>query len=56
MRAVADYVHARGLRFGVYTARGSRTCQGRPGSYAHELTDAASYCDWGLDYLKVRTA
>ena len=34
------------------TARGSKTCQGRPGAYAHELVDAKTYCDWGLDYLK----
>ena len=34
------------------TARGSKTCQGRPGAYAHELIDAKTYCDWGLDYLK----
>ena len=52
MKAVADYIHSRGLKFGVYTARGSRTCQNRPGSYQHELQDAATYCDWGLDYLK----
>jgi hypothetical protein len=52
MKAVADYIHAKGLKFGVYTARGSRTCQQRPGSYAHELQDAATYCSWGLDYLK----
>eukprot|EP00041_Stephanoeca_diplocostata_P036427 m.1331336 g.1331336 ORF g.1331336 m.1331336 type:complete len:916 (+) comp24863_c1_seq1:65-2812(+) len=52
MKAVADYVHSKGLKFGVYTARGSRTCQNRPGSYTYELVDAATYCDWGLDYLK----
>ena len=52
MKAVADYVHRQELKFGVYTARGSRTCQGRPGSYSYELVDAATYCDWGLDYLK----
>jgi hypothetical protein len=53
MKAVADYVHSRGLFFGLYTARGSRTCQNRPGSYMHEELDAKTYCDWGLDYLKV---
>jgi len=53
MRALADYVHSRGLRFGLYTAQGSRTCQGRPGSFLHEEIDAATYCDWGVDYLKV---
>ena len=52
MKALASAVHAQGLKFGVYTARGSRTCQGRPGAFEHELIDANSYCDWGLDYLK----
>ena len=52
MKAVAAAVHAQGLKFGVYTARGSRTCQNRPGAFEHELIDAATYCDWGLDYLK----
>jgi hypothetical protein len=52
MKAVADFVHSQGLKFGVYTARGSRTCQQRPGSYSYELVDAATYCEWGLDYLK----
>jgi alpha-galactosidase len=52
MKSLSDYVHSKGLKFGVYTARGSRTCQGRPGAYQHELLDASTYCDWGLDYLK----
>jgi len=52
MKALADYAHSKGLKFGVYTARGSRTCQNRPGAYMHEEVDAATYCDWGLDYLK----
>jgi len=86
MKALADYAHSKGLKFGVCTipqqqpfslppfvwiafmpplacvadtesavsdtARGSKTCQGRPGAYAHELVDAKTYCDWGLDYLK----
>ena len=52
MKALADYAHSKGLKFGVYTARGSRTCQTRPGAYAHEAVDAATYCSWGLDYLK----
>jgi hypothetical protein len=52
MKALADYAHSKGLKFGVYTARGSRTCQNRPGAYAHEAIDAATYCEWGLDYLK----
>ena len=46
IKAVADYVHSKGLLFGVYTAQGSRTCQDRPGAYNHELVDAQTYCDW----------
>eukprot|EP00755_Sulcionema_specki_P010542 Sspe_Gene.46749::Locus_23455_Transcript_1_1_Confidence_1.000_Length_2768::g.46749::m.46749/K07407/E3.2.1.22B, galA, rafA; alpha-galactosidase len=53
MKALADYVHSKGLKFGLYTARGSRTCQSRPGSYAHEETDGKTYCGWGLDFLKI---
>ena len=45
MKALADYAHSKGLKFGVYTARGSRTCQNRPGAYNHELIDAKTYCD-----------
>ena len=52
MKALADYAHSKGMKFGVYTAKGSVTCQRRPGAYKHEKTDAQSYCDWGLDYLK----
>ena len=50
---VADYVHARGLRFGLYTSYTSLTCQGRPGSLGHEALDAATFAAWGVDYLKV---
>jgi alpha-galactosidase len=53
MAALADYVHARGLKFGLYTDAGSRTCMGRPGSLGHEWQDAATYAAWGVDYLKV---
>ena len=53
MRAVADWLHARALRFGVYTSATASTCQGRPGSYEYEAVDAAAYCDWGVDYLKI---
>ena len=52
-KALTDYVHSKGLKFGLYTARGSGTCQGRPGSLNHELIDAATYCDWGIDYIKI---
>jgi alpha-galactosidase len=53
MRALADYVHARGLRFGLYTDAGRRTCEGRPGSYGFEDVDMRTYAEWGVDYVKV---
>jgi hypothetical protein len=52
LKALADYVHSRGLRFGVYTSRTSLTCQDRPGSYNMEAVDAAFYCSVGVDFLK----
>lgn len=52
MKALADYVHARGLRLGLYSDAGWRTCAGRPGSRGHEFQDARSYAAWGIDYLK----
>jgi alpha-galactosidase len=53
IRALADYVHARGLLFGIYSDVGDKTCQGRPGSRGHEYQDALSYAAWGVDYLKI---
>ena len=53
MKAIADAVHAKGLKFGLYTAHGTHTCQRRPGACQHEAIDAQTYCDWGLDYLKI---
>ena len=52
MKALADYVHARGLKFGLYSDAGSKTCGGRPGSQGHEYQDARQYARWGVDYLK----
>lgn len=52
MKALADYVHSRGLKFGLYSDVGDRTCQGRPGSLGHEAQDAATYAAWGVDFLK----
>ena len=52
MQALADYVHADGLKFGVYTDHGTQTCAGRPGSYGYEYLDANTYASWGVDYLK----
>lgn len=51
--ALADYVHAQGLKFGLYTDAGRRTCQERPGSYGYEEIDARTYASWGVDYVKV---
>ena len=52
MKALADYVHARGLKFGLYSDAGAKTCGGRPGSQGHEYQDAMQYARWGVDYLK----
>ncbi|HKW19214.1 MAG TPA: glycoside hydrolase family 27 protein [Terriglobales bacterium] len=52
MKAVADYVHSVGLKFGIYSDAGSRTCAGRPGGLGHEYQDAVTYASWGVDYLK----
>jgi alpha-galactosidase len=53
IKALADYVHSKGLKFGIYTDAGLQTCQGRPGSYGHEAQDARTYAAWGVDYTKV---
>jgi alpha-galactosidase len=52
IQAVADYVHSKGLKFGIYSDAGDKTCQGRPGSRGHEFQDALQYAAWGVDYLK----
>ena len=52
IRAVSDYVHQKGLKFGIYSCCGIRTCAGYPGSFDHEYQDAALFADWGVDYLK----
>ncbi len=52
MKALADYVHGRGLKFGLYSDAGTKTCQGRPGSHGFETQDARKYAEWGVDYLK----
>jgi alpha-galactosidase len=52
IKALADYVHSKGLRFGIYTDAGTKTCQGRPGSYGYEDQDARTYAAWGVDYVK----
>ncbi len=53
IKALADYVHGKGLKLGVYTDAGRLTCQKRPGSFDHELQDAKTYASWGVDYAKV---
>jgi alpha-galactosidase len=52
MKAVADYVHSKGLKFGLYSDAGSKTCDGLPGSNGYEREDARQYAAWGVDYLK----
>jgi len=52
IKTVADYVHSLGLKFGIYSDAGSKTCQGRPGGLGHEYQDALKYAEWGVDYLK----
>eukprot|EP00013_Stygamoeba_regulata_P010039 CAMPEP_0177676140 /NCGR_PEP_ID=MMETSP0447-20121125/27613_1 /TAXON_ID=0 /ORGANISM="Stygamoeba regulata, Strain BSH-02190019" /LENGTH=360 /DNA_ID=CAMNT_0019184649 /DNA_START=236 /DNA_END=1318 /DNA_ORIENTATION=+ len=53
MAALADYMHARGVKFGLYTAESARTCAGFPASAGNETVDAATFAAWGVDYLKV---
>jgi alpha-galactosidase len=52
IKALADYVHSKGLKFGLYSDAGMKTCAGRVGSQGHEYQDAMQYARWGVDYLK----
>jgi hypothetical protein len=52
MAALADYAHARGLKFGLYSSNSPTTCARRPGSFGYETIDAATYARWGVDLLK----
>lgn len=52
MKAMGDYLHAKGLKFGVYSSAGKKTCEGRAGGLGFEEIDAADYAAWGVDYLK----
>ena len=53
IKALADYVHSKGLKFGVYTDAGAHDCvAGTPGSKGHEAMDAATFADWGVDFVK----
>lgn len=53
IKALADYVHTKGLKLGIYTDAGHFTCQHRPGSYGHEAQDVNTYASWGIDYVKI---
>jgi alpha-galactosidase len=53
IKALADYVHSRGLKFGLYSDIGVKTCGGRPGSRGYEFQDARTWASWGVDYVKV---
>jgi len=52
IKALADYVHGKGLKLGIYGDRGTQTCAGYPGSYGYETKDAQTFAAWGIDYLK----
>ncbi len=52
MKALADYVHSKGLKLGIYSGPGEKTCAGYPASLGHEEQDAKLYAEWGSDYLK----
>ena len=52
MKALGDYLHERGFKFGIYSCAGSKTCGGYPGSMGHEYQDALLFASWGVDYLK----
>jgi len=53
MKAMGDYIHSKGLKYGIYECRGRMTCQGLPGSLNHEQTDMNSFASWGVDYIKL---
>ena len=52
MKALTEYVHSKGLKFGMYSCAGVMTCAGYPSSYDHEFVDAATFASWGVDFLK----
>ena len=52
MKALGDYIHSKGLKFGIYSSPGPKTCAEYEGSYGHEQQDAVQYAAWGVDYLK----
>ncbi|MBO7359337.1 MAG: glycoside hydrolase family 27 protein [Clostridia bacterium] len=52
MKALSDYVHSKGLKLGMYSCAGQRTCADYPGSFDHEYLDARTFAEWGVDFLK----
>lgn len=52
MKALGDYIHSHGFKFGIYSSPGPKTCGGFPGSYGYERQDAETYANWGVDFLK----
>ncbi|MEO5592392.1 MAG: glycoside hydrolase family 27 protein [Chitinophagaceae bacterium] len=53
IKAVADYIHSRGLKFGIYTCAGLQTYAKRPGSRGYEYQDMRTYVSWGVEYIKI---
>ncbi|MCF7956828.1 MAG: NPCBM/NEW2 domain-containing protein [Phycisphaerae bacterium] len=53
MKEIGDYIHSKGLKFGIYEDRAYRTCQSLPGSFGHEEIDMATFAAWGVDYIKM---
>ncbi len=53
MKDIGDYIHSKGLKFGIYQDRAYRTCQSLPGSFGHEQIDMATFAAWGVDYVKM---
>ncbi len=53
IKAISEYVHSKGLKFGIYTSAGRETCEKKPGSYGYEAQDLEQYINWGADYLKL---
>ncbi|HEX2905614.1 MAG TPA: glycoside hydrolase family 27 protein [Phototrophicaceae bacterium] len=52
IKTLADYIHSKGLKFGIYSCAGAKTCAGKPGSFGYEELDARTFAAWGVDYLK----
>jgi len=53
MKFLGDFMHAYGVKFGIYSDEGTKTCAGYPGSKDSEEIDAQTFADWGVDYLKL---